>query len=433
MAGNETPGLVDVDPDTSPPLALYQSPWTVSLSAAFVFRGAGTYVIDDIDNAGVERGHEDGPYRMVRKEVLSKKGWTTCRPLGAFCPDGLLHANLSRADYTALDRAAGLAELARHRGSTVNALVRGSSTRHGMWSLAGPDRAITAVRCADAAPGLRDAIARHEEAVRRSLPRSRDHGPALRRLRYLMPDPDPGQGLLDYFSDCLRRGLALVGSDTPVLSAAHDLVAAKESALFARFAAGDPGVVEAYNAAAAIQRSRALGPDHAMPYYAVDLDTGARSPITADHRPAGRTIIAPKILVLEHAPNMVLPSNTAGRATIRAREHAYRHLGTGSSQVFFRANWLQALAAVDVEVAVDGPFRPLLDGWDRAPLRELATALDTHRSSGAGELDDVWTSWVVEQTLEDFHTWHYPLLCYAIGGDVWLDALKANSYVRYPD
>ncbi len=431
MPGTEAPGLADADPNTNPPLALYQSPWTVSLSTAFAFRGAGTYVIDDIDNAGVERGHEEGAYRLVRKQVLSKKGWTTCRPLSAFCPDGLLHANLSRADYTSLDRAAGLAKLARHNGSTVNAL-RDSSTRHGMWSLAGPDRAIVAVRCADAAPGLRDTIARHEEAVRRSLPRSRDHGPALRRLRHLMPDPDPDQGLLDYFRECLRRGLALVGSDTPVLSAAHDVIAPDGGALFARFAAGDPAAVEAYNAAAAIQGSRALGPDHPMPYYAVDLGTGTRSPITAGHRPADRAIIAPKILVLENVPDMVLPANTAGRATIRAREHAYRRLDTGSSQVFFSANWLQALAAVDVEVAVDAPFRPLLGGWDRAPLRDLVTALDTRASSGTSDLDDVWTTWTVEQTLHDFHTWHYPLLCYAIGGDVWLGALEVESYQRYP-
>lgn len=420
-----------IDPSTHPPLALYQSPWTVSLSAAFAFRGAGIYAIDDIDNAGVERGHLNGPYRMVRKEVMSKKGWTNCRPLGAFVPDGLLHANLSRADYLALDRATGLANIARQQGSTVNALVRGSSTRHGMWSLAGPDRAIVAVSCADAATGLRDAITRHEDAVRRSLPRSRDHEPALRRLRHLMPDPDPDQGLLDHFRECLRRGLALVGSDTPVLSAAHDLIAPGGSALFARFAAGERAAVEAYNAAAAIQGSRALGPDHAMPYYAVNLDTGTRSPISFDHRPAAREIIAPKILVLENAPNMVLPVNTAGRATIRAREHAYRHLGTGSSQVFFGANWLQALAAVDVEVAVDAPFRQLLGGWDRAPLRDLTAALEVRASSGGTDPAEAWTTWVAEQTLQDFHTWHYPLLCYAVGGDAWLDALKVESYLRH--
>ncbi|MFJ5846438.1 hypothetical protein [Streptomyces sp. NPDC092903] len=109
---------------------------------------------DDIDNAGVTRSKEERQdSRTIRKKVLSKKGWTNCRPLAAFCPDGLLYVNLSRADYTALDRRMPLAVLAKHRSTTVERLIRETSREHGIWSLTGPDQAITAVPMRTGRPG----------------------------------------------------------------------------------------------------------------------------------------------------------------------------------------------------------------------------------------------------------------------------------------
>jgi hypothetical protein len=452
-AADQLPGLAEVDPAAHPPLALYQSPWTVSLAVAFIFRGAGTYAIDDIDNAGVVRGQQHEPrMRAVRKEVMSRKGWTNCRPLSAFCPDGLFFANLARADYATLARSVPLAALARHQDTTVERLIRDSSTRHGLWSLAGPDRAIAATPTRDALPGLREIIAKHEEAVCRTLPREIDREAALKRLRHLMPDPAGARSLLGYFQECLRRGLALVGSDTPVVSAAFDLIQPDGGRLLPRFVERDEQAIAVYNEAARIQASRPIGPDHPLPYYTVRLDNGDRADLAADPRdPAsvahldaaeGPRIIAPKILVLEGATAMALPRNTASRATILAREHAYRGLQSGSSQVFFEADWLESLTACDTEVNVDGIFQPFVGARGRAPLRDVAGALieaDTgfalpQPAAEQPALDDLgglWRSWVLNETLHDLRTWHYPALVYAIAGDAWLERLSLRSYTAY--
>jgi hypothetical protein len=426
----------DVTPSEVPPLALYQSPWTIALAIAFAFRGAGTYVIDDIDNAGVARGKEERPgFHAVRKEVLSKKGWTNCRPLGAFCPDGLLFANLARADFTALDRRVPLAVLARHRSTTVERLVRDTSRTHGMWSLAGPDRAITAVPMRDAAAGLRDIIAKHEQAVLRTLARPEDHEPALRRLRRLMPEPRPEGSLLDYFRQCLRSGLELVGSDAPVLSAARDLIPPGGGRLLPRFLDGDPEAVDVYNTAAAIQGSRPIDADHPLPYYTVGLCDGVRADLTRATRPAQNQVIAPKILVLEGAAGMALPRATAARSTILAREHAYRGLAGGSSQVFFDTDWLESLGSCRTEVHVDELFQPLVGHRRTMPLGELAAELV--RRDAAGEEDHQqdptrqWTRWALHETLTDLRTWHYPVLTYAVAGDRWLERLGLRSYTEY--
>ncbi|MFD0886320.1 hypothetical protein ACFQ08_17375 [Streptosporangium algeriense] len=431
--------LADVDLSEIPPLALYQSPWTVSLAVAFVFRGAGTYAIDDIDNAGVARGQEENQaFRAIRKEVLSKKGWTNCRPLAAFCPDGLLFANLTRADYRALDREVALAVLARHRSTTVERLVRDTSRTHGMWSLAGPDRAITAVSAGAAMPGLRDIIAKHEEAVRRTLPHHRDREPALRRLNHLMPEPWPEESLLNYFQRCLRRGLEIVGSDAPVLSAARDLIPPDGGRLLPRFLQGDPETVDAYNAAAAIQGSRPVDAAHPLPYYTVGLLDGVRTDLVHAGQPGPGEIIAPKILALEGVAGMALPAATATRSTIMAREHAYRALDSGSSQVFFDSNWLDSLGCCRTEVRVDDVFRPLVGGRETMPLGELAAELVRHDGldglDGADrrtDLDRLWTRWVLRETLSDLRTWHYPVLAYAVAGDAWLENLRPRSYTRY--
>ncbi len=428
--------LVDVAPSAAPPLALYQSPWTISLAIAFAFRGAGTYVIDDIDNGGVARGkgaRQD--FHAIRKEVMSKKGWTNCRPLAAFCPDGLLFANLSRADYTALDSQVPLATLARHRSTTVERLIRESSREHGMWSLAGPDRAITAVPMNTAVTGLRDIIAKHEEAVLRTLPRPRDHEPALRRLRHLMPEPTAEGSLLDYFQQCLRRGLELVGSDTPVLSAARDLIPPAGGRLLPRFLQGDPEAISVYNEAAARQGSRLIDADHPLPYYTVGLSDGARADLNRAVRPAQDHVIAPKILALEGVAGMALPRTTATRSTILAREHAYRGLESGSSQVFFDINWLEALGSSRTEVCVDDLFQPLVDGQRTMPLGELVARLLRHEEADDGGHQQTpvgqWTRWALHETLADLRTWHHPVLAYAIAGDGWLERLSLHSYTEY--
>ncbi|MFE3856266.1 hypothetical protein ACFXPN_34700 [Streptomyces griseorubiginosus] len=428
--------LVDVAPSAVSPLALYQSPWTIALAIAFAFRGAGTYVIDDIDNAGVARGKEDRQdFHTIRKEVLSKKGWTNCRPLAAFCPDGLLFANLSRADYLALDRRMPLAKLAKHRSTTVERLIRETSREHGMWSLAGPDQAITAVPMRIAATGLRDIIAKHEEAVLRTLADPKDHEPALHRLRHLMPEPEPEGSLLDYFQQCLRRGLEVVGSDTPVLSAARDLIPPDGGRLLSRFLHGDPKTVDAYNTAAAVQGSRLIDADHPLPYYTVGLTDGARADLTHAIRQAPDQIIAPKILALEGVAGMALPRTTAHRSTILAREHAYRGLASGSSQVFFDTDWLESLGSCGTEVHVDGIFQPLVGGRQTMPLGDLVAELLRHDESDEEDHPEdptrLWTRWALHETLADLRTWHYPVLAYAVAGDRWLERLSLRSYTEY--
>ncbi|MFS0693020.1 hypothetical protein [Streptomyces nitrosporeus] len=428
--------LVDVAPSTVPPLALYQSPWTIALAIAFAFRGAGTYVIDDIDNAGVARGKEERQdFRTIRKEILSKKGWTNCRPLAAFCPDGLLFANLSRANYTALDHRVPLAVLAKHRSTTVERLIRETSQKHGMWSLAGPDQAIAAIPMRTAATGLRDIIAKHEAAVLRTLARSQDHEPALRRLRHLMPEPGSEGSLLDYFQQCLRRGLELVGSDAPVLSAARDLIPPDGGHLLPRFLQGDPKTIDVYNTAAAIQGSRLIDAGHPLPYYAVGLSDGARIDLTQAIRPAPDQIIAPKILALEGVAGMALPRATALRSTILAREHAYRGLASGSSQVFFETDWLESLGSCRTEVHVDSIFQSLVGGRQVMPLSDLVVELLRH-----DEVDEedhqqdpiqLWTRWALRETLADLRTWQYPVLAYAIAGDRWVEQLSLRSYTEY--
>ncbi|MEU1803895.1 hypothetical protein [Streptomyces sp. NPDC019937] len=428
--------LVDVAPSAVPPLALYQSPWTIALAIAFAFRGAGTYVIDDIDNAGVARGKEEQQdFRTIRKEVLSKKGWTNCRPLAAFCPDGLLFANLSRADYLALDRRMPLAVLAKHVSTTVERLIRDTSREHGMWSLTGPDRAITAVPMRTAMTGLRDTITKHEEAVLRTLARPQDHEPALRRLRHLMPEPRPEENLLDYFQQCLRRGLELVGSDAPVLSAARDLIPPDGGRLLPRFLQGDPETIDVYNAAAAIQGSRPIGTDHPLPYYTVGLSDGARADLTHAIRRSPDQVIAPKILALEGIAGMALPRTTAHRSTILAREHAYRGLASGSSQVFFDTDWLESLGSCGTRVHVDGIFQPLVGGRQTMPLGDLVIELLRHEESGEEDHREdprrLWTLWALHETLADLRTWQYPVLAYAVAGDKWLERLSLRSYAEY--
>ncbi|MEV0619272.1 hypothetical protein AB0I81_38560 [Nonomuraea sp. NPDC050404] len=431
--------LAEVTPSEVPPLALYQSPWTLSLSIAFLFRGRGTYVIDDIDNAGVVRGQEERQdFQAVRKEVLSKKGWTNTRPLGAFCPDGLLFANLSRADYLALDRRAPLAKLARHRSTTVERLVRETSRRHGMWTLAGPDRAITAVPMRNAAAGLRDIIAKHEEAVLRTLPRPQDHEPALRRLRHLMPEPGQEGSLLEYFRRCLRRALDMMGSDAPVLSAARDLIPRDGGRLLPRFLEQAPEAIDVYNEAAAMQGSRPLNAAHPLPYYTVSLADGVRADITGAVRARDDQVVAPKILALEGGAGMALPRATAARSTILAREHAYRGLSSGSSQVFFEAGWLASLNSCRTEVRVDEVFQPLVGGRRTMPLGDLAAELLRHDEAGdeaeeaeEGGFDHLWTRWVLRETLKDLRTWNHPLLTYAVAGDAWLERLAPSSYTEY--
>lgn len=428
--------LVDVTPSAVPPLALYQSPWTIALAIAFTFRGAGTYVIDDIDNAGVARSKEERrDFRTIRKEVLSKKGWTNCRPLAAFCPDGLLFANLSRADYTALDRRMPLAVMAKHRSTTVERLIRETSREHGMWSLTGPDMAITAVPMRTAGTGLRDIIAKHEEAVLRTLARPQDHDSALRRLRHLMPEPEPEGSLLDYFQHCLRRGLELVGSDAPVLSAARDLIPPDGGRLLPRFLQGDPKTIDVYNTAAAVQGSRLINADHPLPYYTVGLSDGVRADLIHAIRPAPDQVIAPKILALEGVAAMALPRATAPRSTILAREHAYRGLASGSSQVFFDTDWLESLGSCKTEVHVDGIFQPLVGGRQTMPLGDLAVELLRHdEAAGEDHRQDpirLWTRWALHETLADLRTWHYPVLAYAVAGDRWVEQLSLRSYTEY--
>ncbi|MFI8437346.1 hypothetical protein ACIGJO_27110 [Streptomyces sp. NPDC079020] len=414
-----------------PPTALYQSPWTVSLAIAFAFRGAGTYVIDDIDNAGVERGNEDQPlFRVVRKEVMSKKGWTNCRPLSAFCPDGLLHPQLARADYAGLDRIVPLAVLARERGTTVPRLLRTTSLPHGLWSLAGPDRAITAVPRHTAAAGISEIIARHEEAVIRTLPREQDRAPALRRLRHLMPDPGSEPTLLEYFRTCRGRALSLLGTSATVLSAARDLLPGDGGKLLPRFRHGDPHAVGAYNTAARLQGSRTLGQDHPLPYYVVDLHDGRRLPLSHGTAVGQGQIIAPKILAMEGMANMALPLDTASRATIRARESAYRELDSGSSQTFYETNWLPALRGCRTEVSVHGLFRPFVGGRAKVPLEDLADAL-VHAGPPVVGQEDLWNRWAAAETLKDLATWQYPLLMWAVAGEDWLARLQVLRYAAY--
>ncbi|MHB9860118.1 hypothetical protein [Streptomyces sp. YIM S03343] len=62
----------------------------------------------------------------------------------------------------ALNRQVPLAMLARHCSTTGERLVRETSRKHGMWTLAGPDRAIPAIPMRIAATGLRDIIAKHD-------------------------------------------------------------------------------------------------------------------------------------------------------------------------------------------------------------------------------------------------------------------------------
>ncbi|MFE6892001.1 hypothetical protein [Streptomyces sp. NPDC057694] len=432
-AESETWALTAVSPTDFPPTALYQSPWTVSLAIAFAFRGAGTYVIDDIDNAGVERGNEEDPiFRVVRKETMSKKGWTNCRPLSAFCPDGLLYPQLARADYAGLDRVIPLAQLARARGTNVPRFLRTTSRAHGLWSLAGPDRAITAVPLSDAAEGISEIIRRHEEAVVCTLPRGQDRGPALRRLRYLMPDPDPDaeRTLLDYFRTCMSRALNLVGARSTVLSAARDLLTGDGGKLLPLFRSGDPYAISTYDNAARLQGSRTLSPDHPLPYYVVDLRDGRRLPMDHDTSIDRHQIIAPKILAMEGVTNMALPVATASRSTIRARAMAYQELDSGSSQTFYETNWLQALAGCRVEVVVHELFRPFVGGRATAPLEDLAEALLRAGQPAVGQ-QDLWNRWAAAETLKDLATWHYPLLMWAVAGEDWLTQLKILQYATY--
>lgn len=429
--------LTEIDPSTAPPLALYQSPWTVSLAIAFLFRGTGAYVIDDVDNAGVERGQEDDPqYRVIRKEVMSKKGWTNLRPLSAFCPDGLLFPNLGRANYAALDRQVPLAKVARHFSTSVPALIRESSGTYGMWSLTGPDRAITATPMTAAGAALREIINRHEQAVCRSLPREQDRRSALKRLRHLMPDPEHSPGLLQYFQLCLRTGLALVGSDADVLSAARDVLPPDGGPLHHRFSDGDPTAIEIYNRAAAMQGSRPLNEQHPLPHYSVSLTDGARRDLTGPLDRSEDHIVAPKILAMEGMARMALPLNTADRSTILAREHAYRGLNSGSSQVFFDSNWLDALASCSTEVNVHELFQPLVGNHRQMPLRDLVGTIQQLQHVPGPPPSDAggyWTHWALQETLHDLQTWHYPLLMYAIGGEEWLSELTVQSYTSYEE
>ncbi|MEB3958685.1 hypothetical protein OKJ48_00190 [Streptomyces kunmingensis] len=381
----------------------------------------------------MERGNEEEPiFRVVRKETMSKKGWTNCRPLSAFCPDGLLHPQLARADYAGLDRVTPLAELARARGTNVTRFLRTTSRTHGLWSLAGPDRAITAVPLAEAAAGISEIITRHEEAVVRTLPRAQDQGPALRRLRHLMPDPDAGHTLLDYFRTCMERALDLVGARSEVLSAARDLLTGDGGKLLPIFRSGSSHAVDAYNTAARLQGSRSLSPDHPLPYYVVDLRDGRRLPMDHGTTVGRHQIIAPKILAMEGVTNMALPVATASRSTIRAREIAYRELHSGSSQTFYDTNWLQALAGCRVEVAVHDLFRPFVKGRATAPLEDLAEALLRVGPPAPGQ-PDVWNRWAAAETLKDLATWHYPLLMWAVAGEGWLAQLKILQYATYAD
>jgi hypothetical protein len=445
--GSDRLTLMEIDPAAMPPLALYQSPWTFSMAIAFLFQGAGTYFIDDIDNAGVERGKEERTdFDVIRKEILSKKGWTNCRPLSAFCPDGLLFANLGRANFRSLDQIVPLSVLARHKSTKVEHLIRDSSRNHGMWTLVGPDRAITGTSMESAAAGIRRMTARHEEAIFRTLPRQQDREEAFRRLRHLMPDPGSSDSLLTYFQECLARSLRLVGSDAQVLSAARDLIPPDGGRLLPRFADQDPEAIAVYNKAAAIQGSRPVDSDHPLPYYTVGLRHGERVDLVPGTERSADQIVAPKILALEGVAHMALPMSVASGRTIMAREYAYRGLGSGSSQTFFESNWLGALAACTTEVNVDETWRPLVGNHSTLPLGELVQLLTAKReeyelSTGAwqgsggtgapGDLDTLWAGWVLGQTLDDFTMWHYPLLTYVVAGEPWLEALELRSYAAY--
>jgi hypothetical protein len=428
--------LVPADAETSPPLSLYQGPWTVALAIAFAFRGTGAYYIDDIDNAGVRRGQEtERRFGIVRKEVMSKKGWTNCRPLTAFCPDGFLFANLASANYAALDRLIPLSRMAGHRSTTVEKLIRETSLTHGMWSLAGPDRAITGIDLPTAWPGLRQIIDRHEAAVARTLPRPADRERALERLRHLMPEPRDEQSLLSYFQECFRRGIALAGGDAPAFSAARELFPPDGGRLFPLFADRDPSVIEVYNTAATIQGSRRLSGDDRLPYYAVGLDHGERVSLDSGADLPVNRIIAPKILVLENVPRMVLPMTVAADSTVLAREYSYNALATGSSQVFFDSTWLESFIDCATEVTVDPVFQRFPGLSATMPVGELVQILLAHEAHFEvdGDPELLWAHWVLTETLEDLKLWHYPLLAYAIGGDAWLSRLTLRSYLTYSD
>ncbi|NED80423.1 hypothetical protein G3I76_10025 [Streptomyces sp. SID11233] len=417
-----------------PPLALYQSPWTIALAIAFAFRRAGIYIIDDVNNAGVARGKEERQdFRTIRNEVLSKKGWTNCWPLVASCPDGLLSVNLSRADYTELDRQMPLAVLAKHRSTTVERLIRETSREHGMWSLVGPDQAITAVPTRTAATGLRDIIAKHGAAVLGTLACPQDHEPALRRLRHLMPEPEPQVSLLDYFQQCLRRGLELVG-DPPVLSAARDLIPPGGGRRLPRFLQGDPKTIDVYNAAAAVQGRRLIDADHPLPYYTIGLSDGVRADLTQAIRPAPDQVIAPKILALEGAAGMALPRRQRPGARSSPVSTPTEGSRADPAKCSFDTDWLESLRSCGTEAHVDGIFQPLVGGRRTIPLRDLVVELLRHDESDEEDHQQelrLWTRWALHETLADLRTWHYPALDYAVAGDRWVEQLSLRSYTEY--
>lgn len=424
--------------EAAPPCILYQGPWMLGLSALFTLKGRGRYIIDDIDNVGVERGLEADPsYRVIRKEILSKKGWTNCRPLTAHCPDGLFSPNLSQARFMGPEDSALLTAWAREQGMGGERFIRSRTLDFGIWALVGPDRAIAGVPMEAVRPALLEIISKHEEALRKSLADESAQRAAVTRLRHLMPDPSPFRTLIDYFIHCMERALGLFGGGR-VESAAREFLDRDGGQLYQTFESRDARAMSVYNAGAALQGSRALGPDHWVPYYKVGLQDGARTPILEAVARSSDEMIAPKILVLEGAPHLAIPRAMANNRSIIAREHVYRELGTGSGHVFLDSNWVEALADCPERLHVHPLFQPLMDGHVTMPvgsfvqrLGEMELQVDS--PGAAASPTSQWAGWVLRETLKEFRLYGYPLLCFAVGGERFLQRLELSSYCQFKE
>ncbi len=430
------------------PTSLFQGAYGIALSTAMVFGNDATYIIDDVDNLGVLRGYTDvNEFDITRRFTYNKNGWTNCRPLFSFVPDGIFHPNLKSANFKELDCLIPLKLFSKKENLTVNEFIRQKSKQYNVYTIYGPDKAICSMPLKK---GLKSKIKEintlHKKAIINSLPRYSGHtNKAIERLNKLIYLEESVKDLNRYTASILKRAVKLKQHSEINVYTLSEQLKGNQPKLLNHFLELDKKYVEIYNESAKIQGSKIIENLSSIPFYHINLKSGERLiPIKKSNIKTKNHIIVPKILVMDKMPDLIYSYAVKDKSFITARAHCFKKLKLKSSQYFPKYNWLEALFKNKTQVRVPKAYHNLIHKevmevgsllkkmfWYKNQFQALIEetklsnkkVVNTTAKFYGYSLDEIWQMWLINSTLKEIELSHYPLLFYSIFGDDWLKDL----------
>jgi|SRR3989344_4797389 len=335
--------------------SLYHSPFDYNLLYLICLAKTGLrvrFVLDDIDNIGINRNDKASVYAFKEKYFLSKTERTNIRPLSLLVPKHLL-ANLAYPSLKELDSWVGILNLKnklRYK-DTVEHWIQSITHQLGVYSIIGPDKSFAFAQVDDNfVEAIRSAKGHINTILSKFTTRSNR---AIEFVNWLLDENiKPGITISDYYYDILKKIIKRFGLGENVwIERMSDIPIHEKNRLALEDFKNDITLQHLYAKAIAIDGKKDSGN---FPFYAVSRKDGCRLlPIENYINNPIEYLVAPKVLMLNNFKNLVLPFHAINKANIHARELMYTHGKIHSNQVFCNEKWLEWLMSFNLTINLD--------------------------------------------------------------------------------